>query len=42
MKPGYDQQQAAFVTGPHVTDEAFTRIGKSLTEAKCARGITKL
>lgn len=42
LKPGYDQQTAAFMTGHHVEDESFVRVGKLLSEAKRSKGITKL
>ena len=42
LKPGYDQQTAAFMTGHHVEDEGFVRVGKLLGEAKKSKGITKL
>ena len=42
LMPGYDQATAAFMTGQHVEDESFVRVGKSLREAKQIKGILRL
>ncbi|GAX83442.1 hypothetical protein CEUSTIGMA_g10867.t1 [Chlamydomonas eustigma] len=41
-RPGYDKLAAEFVTGPHIHDESFQRIGQALAEAKSSRNVTKL